>query len=110
MRLRGRWRVKTIAERLRVVTPEAFAIGYASHRLDDTYRFLLAGDLWAARFLVDPLFTVSKSPSNDIAPWVRLFNIYQEMGSHPQVNLVILAAVVFVALRVRQSLRQSKAE
>lgn len=103
-RLRGRWSVETLAERLRIVTPAAFAIGYASHLLGDTYRFLLTGDLWAARFLLYPLFPVPESPSDDIAPWVRLFEIYQEMGSHPQITLIGLAVIVFVGLRVRQYL------
>jgi len=52
IRLRGRWTAETLPERLRIVTPGAFAIGYASHLLGDTYQFLIAGDLWAARFLV----------------------------------------------------------
>jgi hypothetical protein len=97
-----------LAERLRIVTPAAFAIGYASHLLGDTYRFLFAGDLWAARFLVYPLFPVPESPSDNIAPWVRLFEIYQEMGTHPQITLIVLAGVVFVGLRVRQYLASSR--
>jgi hypothetical protein len=108
IQFRGRWRAETVAERLRIVTPAAFTVGYASHLLGDTYRFLLAGDLWAARFLVYPLFPVPESPSDDIAPWIRLFEIYQEMGSHPQVNLIILATVVFVGLRIRQYWKQTR--
>ena len=107
IRLRGRWSTETLAERLRIVTPAAFAIGYVIHLLGDTYRFLLAGDLWAARFLVYPLFPVPESPSDDIAPWVRLLEIYQEMGTHPQITLIVLAVIVFVGLRVRQYLASS---
>ena len=106
-RLRGRWSTETLVERLRIVTPAAFAIGYASHLLGDTYRFLLAGDLWDARFLLYPLFPVPESPSDNIAPWVRLFEIYREMGTHPQIDLIVLAIVVFVGLRVRQYLASS---
>lgn len=101
-RLRDRWTVDSLHDRLRRVTPAAFAIGYASHLLGDTYRFFLAGDWWTARFLLYPLFPVPESPSDEIAPWVRLFRIYQEMGSHPQLNLILLAIGVFVLLRVRQ--------
>lgn len=103
-RCRGRWTAETVPERLRLVTPAAFAIGYVSHLLGDTYQFFLAGDLRAARFLMYPLVPVPVSPADDIAPWVRLFRIYQEMGTHPQVNVIVLAAVVFVGVRVRQYL------
>lgn len=100
-RLHGRWTAESLPERLRIVTPAAFALGYLSHLLGDTYEFLLTGDLWAARFLVYPLVSVPESPADDVAPWIRLFRIYQEMGSHPQLNLIILAIVVFVGLRLR---------
>jgi len=102
IRLRGRWTAETLPERLRIVTPGAFAIGYASHLLGDTYQFLIAGDLWAARFLVYPLVSVPVSPADDVAPWIRLLRIYQEMGTHPQLNVIVLAIVVFVGLRLRQ--------
>jgi len=100
-RLRGRWTSKSLPDRLRVVTPAAFAIGYLSHLGGDTYRFLLTGDLWSVRFLVYPVFPVSRSPATDIAPWTRMFRIYQEMGTHPQLNVIFLAIVVFVGLRLR---------
>lgn len=100
-RLRGRWTAESIPERLRTVTPAAFALGYASHLLGDTYRFFLTGDWWAARFLVYPLASVPESPADDVAPWIRLFRIYQEMGSHPQLNLIVLALGVFIGLRLR---------
>lgn len=109
-RLRGRWASETLPERLRVVTPTAFAVGYASHLLGDTYRFLLAGDLWDARFLVYPLFSVPASSADDVLPWVRLFRIYREMWTHPQLNVIALAVVVFLGLRVRQYLRFSERE
>lgn len=108
IRLQGRWEPATLAERLRTVTPAAFVIGYASHLLGDSYQFLLAGDMWAARFLVYPVFPVPESPSDDIAPWIRLLEIYQEMGSHPQLNFIILAIVVFAGPRGRQYLRRAQ--
>ncbi|TKX60769.1 metal-dependent hydrolase, partial [Halorubrum sp. SP9] len=79
-----------------------------SHLLGDTYRFLLSGDLWAARVLLYPLFPVPESPADDIAPWIRLFEIYQEMSTHPQITLIVVAIVVFVGLRVRQYLAPSQ--
>ena len=106
MRLRGRWTTESPSEQLRVVIPPAFALGYLSHLLGDTYRFLFIGDFWAARFLLYPLFPVSESPADDISPWIRLFQIYQEMESHPQLILIILALVVFVGLQLRYYLSQ----
>lgn len=100
--LRNRWSTETIAERLRSITPAAFAIGYASHLVGDTYRFFLAGDFWTARFLLYPLFPVPESPADEVAPWIRLFEIYQEMGSHPQVGIIALASVVFLSLRIHR--------
>lgn len=110
IRLRGRWAATSLRERLRVVTPAAFAVGYASHLLGDSYQVLLAGDLWAARFLVYPVFPVPESSADEIAPWVRLFNIYQEMGSHPQLNLIILAGVVFAGLRIHRYWQHTRVE
>lgn len=110
VRLRDRWIAETLTERLRIVTPAAFAIGYASHLLGDTYRVLLGGDLWATRFVLYPLVPVPESPADDIPPWIRLFEIYSEMGSHPQLNWIILAIFVFVGLRRRhywKSMRDS---
>lgn len=107
-RLRDRLTADSLGDRLRRVTPAAFAIGYASHLVGDTYRFLLAGDLWAARFLLYPLFPVPESPGDDIAPWIRLFRIYQEMGSHPQLNFILLAIGVFVGVRVYQYWNQAR--
>ncbi|MDB2293268.1 metal-dependent hydrolase [Halorubrum ezzemoulense] len=99
-RLRGRWTPESLPEHLRIVTPAAFAIGYLSHLGGDTYRFLLTGDFWSVRFLVYPVFPVSRSPASDIAPWTRMFRIYQEMGTHPQLNVILLAIIVFVGLRL----------
>ncbi|GAA0218729.1 metal-dependent hydrolase [Halobaculum roseum] len=101
-RLHGRWSDGSLPERIRVVTPVAFAVGYLSHLLGDTYRSLLAGDLWSARFLMYPLFPMPVSSGDDIAPWIRLFRIYRDMGTHPQLELIAIAIVVFVGLRVRR--------
>lgn len=109
-RLRGRWGDGTVPESLRALTPAAFAVGYLSHLLGDTYRFLLAGDLWPARFLVYPLFPLPESPADDIAPWNRMLRIYQDMSTHPQLELIAIALAVFVGLRVRRYWRQTQTE
>ncbi|MXR40749.1 metal-dependent hydrolase [Halobaculum sp. WSA2] len=109
-RLRGRWSDGTLPERLRVVTPAAFAVGYLSHLLGDTYRYLLAVDLWGARFLLNPLFPLSTSPGDEIAPWIRLFRIYRDMGTHPSIELIVVAIVVFVGLRVRRYWKRTQVD
>lgn len=109
-RLHGHWGDGTPPERLRVVTPAAFAVGYLSHLIGDTYRFLLAGDLWAARFLLYPLFPVPVSSADEVAPWIRMVRIYQDMGTHPQLNLIAVAGVVFVGLRVRRYWKRTQSD
>lgn len=109
-RLHGRWRDRSLPDRIRVVTPVAFSVGYLSHVLGDSYRFLVAGDFWAARFLLYPLFPVPESPADDVAPWIRMVRIYQEMGTHPQLELIAAAVVVFVGLRVRRYWMRTKAD
>ncbi|ELZ44928.1 hypothetical protein C464_12990 [Halorubrum coriense DSM 10284] len=110
IRFRGRWTPESFAERLRIVTPAAFAAGYVSHLVGDSYRSLLIGDFWSVRFLVFPIYPISRSPASDIAPWTRMFRIYQDMGTHPQLELIILAVTLFAALRVRQYLRGVRTE
>lgn len=105
-RLRGRWAPESLPERLRIVTPIAFAIGYLSHLVGDSYRSLLAGDFWKVRFLLYPIYNVPRSPLSDIPPWTQLSRTYDQMDTHPESNLIILAAVVFVGARVRQYLRK----
>ena len=109
-RLHSRWSAETLPDRVRALTPAAFAVGYLSHLLGDTYRFLLAGDLQAARFLLYPLFPVPVSPADDVAPWIRLIRIYQNMETHPQLELISVAIVVFVGLRVRRYWKQATVE
>lgn len=99
-RLRDRLPDGTWQSALARVTPAAFAIGYASHLLGDTYRFLLSGQFYAARFLLYPLFSVPESPADEIPPWIRLARIYRDMESHPQIELIGAALVVFVAVRL----------
>jgi hypothetical protein len=107
-RFRLWWSVESPVERLRSVTPAAFAVGYLSHLFADSYRFLFAGDLWAARFLLYPVLPVSTAPSDDVAPWIRLLHTYQEIGLHPDLGLISLAVFVFVGVRLRHYWQQTQ--
>lgn len=86
-------------------TPAAFAVGYASHLLGDAWRGLLAGDFLSVRFLAYPLFGVPRSPADDVAPWVRVLEIYRDPAAAVHVEVVAVAVVVFVGLRLWASRR-----
>lgn len=81
--------------------PAAFTIGYVAHLIGDAQDALLAGNFFDARFLVYPLYVLPESPADDIPPWTRLVHIYQQMETHPQLELILVAAVVFVGARIR---------
>ncbi|MFD1570476.1 metal-dependent hydrolase [Halorubrum laminariae] len=89
-----------VPDRLRRVTPAAFTIGYAAHLLGDAWQGLIRGDLVSVRFLAYPLFGVPRSPSDDIAPWVRVLEIYREPAAAVHLEIVVAALVVFVGLRL----------
>ncbi|WP_048077045.1 metal-dependent hydrolase [Halorubrum sp. AJ67] len=89
-----------IPDRLREVAPAAFAVGYVAHLLGDAWGGLLAGDLASMRFLAYPLVSVPRSPSDDIAPWVRVLEIYREPAAAVQIEIVAAALVTFVGLRL----------
>lgn len=99
-RLRGRWPSESWRERLRASVPPAFAIGYFSHLIGDSYTLLLAGDLWAARFLLYPVYVVPYAVDTEVAPWVRLLTIYRNMDTHPHFEVLLLALSVFIGVRV----------
>jgi hypothetical protein len=94
----GGWR-----HRLATVAPGALAVGYATHLVGDVLAPVLAGRLWDARFLLWPLASVPRSPVDDVSPLVRLLRQYQQPTAHPQIELIALAATVFVLLRVRRA-------
>lgn len=52
----------------------AFVLGVLSHYVGDTYRLLLAGDWYAARFLLWPVVPPIDYPSDGIPPWIRVIN------------------------------------
>lgn len=97
--LRNRWPAKNWREKLRAMTPAAFTVGYCSHLLGDSYTFFLAGDLWSARFLLYPIYQVTYAVDTEVAPWARLVSIYRNMDTHPQLELLLVAVLVFVGVR-----------
>ena len=82
------------------VAPAAFTIGYAAHLLGDAWRGLLSGDFVSVRFLVYPVFGVPRSSSDNIAPWVRILEIYQDPVAAVHIEIVLIALVVFVSVRL----------
>jgi hypothetical protein len=103
---RDHWDSASWQDRLRAVTPAAFGIGYASHLLGDSYKALLAGNFVDARFLLYPLYPLPASPADDIPPWLRLLQIYQDLDTHPQFGLIILAVVLFIGIRTWASVHR----
>lgn len=87
--------------------PGAVLIGYGSHLLGDFAGAIVTGDPWSARFLLWPLFVMPRLPKDDTAPWIRLIQIYQTPTAHPQLELIIVALCVFLALRVYPRLRRT---
>jgi hypothetical protein len=83
-------------------TPLAFAIGYAGHLVGDAYGAVVAGDPSQSRFLLYPLYIIPESAADETAPWIRLIETYQTMSTHPQLELILLAASVFTVARIRQ--------
>jgi hypothetical protein len=96
--------MKTLSPSLQVL-PAAFSIAYLSHLIGDASKALLAGNYFEARFLLYPLYGLPESPADDIPPWVRLFEVYQSMDSHPQVLLILGALLLFIGLRIWSYLR-----
>lgn len=99
------WQQAAWRRHLRPVTPLAFAVGYAAHILGDALDAILAGTLVDARWVLWPLFTVPESPTDDIPPWIRLLRIYQDMETHPQLEFLVAAMLVFVVLRLGAEFR-----
>ena len=78
-----------------------FKAEYVSHVLGDLSDPLLAGTYDDMRFVLYPIYRIPGAPGDDVAPWIRLLRIYREMGTHPQMELILLALVVFASMRVR---------
>lgn len=103
---RDHWDPASWQDRLRVATPAAFGIGYVSHLLGNSYNALLAGRFVDTRFLLYPLYPLPASPADDIPPWLRLLQIYQDLDTHPQFGLIILAVVLFIGVRTWASVQR----
>jgi len=99
-RLQGRWNETTWQDRIRLTAPAGIAIGYGSHLLGDVYRVVLTGQYADARFLFYPLYMMPESPADETPPWLRLVKIYQNMETHPQIELIIVSLVLFIGLRI----------
>lgn len=93
---------------LAAFAPASFTIAYSSHLLGDLQRTVLAGEPHNARWILWPIYPVGRSAASDIPPWLRMLNIYQNMETHPQIWLIILALSVFVALRIRAHIRRRR--
>jgi hypothetical protein len=100
-RLNGRWRETTWKNWGRITAPAAFAIGYGSHLLGDAYSAVLTGQYADARFLFYPLYAMPESSADEVPPWLRLLRMYQDMETHPQIELIIVGLVVFIGLRIQ---------
>ncbi len=87
--------------RLGAVTPVAFAIGYLSHFVGDSVRPVLAGNYADVSFLLWPLIDAPRYAGDTVAPWIRLLEMYMQPLTHPNIPVIMAAAVVFVSLRVR---------
>lgn len=97
--LRARWHSSSWQEQPRSLSPIAFTIGYVSHLLGDIYGPAVAGST-DIRFVLYPVYVIPRAAADDVAPWTRLFRIYRDMGIHPQLELIVLALVVFVWLHI----------
>lgn len=102
----GNWPADELPDRLRRHTPVAFTIGYASHLVGDTWHALAAGRIYDARFVLWPLYRMPASPADDMPPLTRMLQIYQEMETHPDLEVIVPAAVVFVGIRALELLRR----
>jgi len=96
-----RTRVRRIVTAIRQPLPAALTIGYLAHLIGDSWALIARGDWLSARFLLYPVYRIPASPSDDIAPWIRLLELYREPAASMQLELVVGAAIVFLALRIR---------
>ncbi len=87
--------------RLREVSPPAFAVGYLSHLAADAVEPLRAGALKEAGFLLWPVVAPIDYPQGDLSPITRMLAVHRQLAGHPQIELILLAAAVFVGLEVR---------
>lgn len=99
-RLRDTWATGTWQAKLVAASPLAFTVGYWTHTLSDAWPMLSTGRYDAARWLLWPRYGLPDVPADDIAPWTRMLRIYREMGTHPDLELIVAAGLVFITIRV----------
>lgn len=87
--------------RILAVSPTAFAVGYVSHLLADAIEPLVTGAYGELRFLLWPVVPPIDYPTGDLSPVARVVAMYRAPGTHPQIELILLAAGVFLALELR---------
>jgi len=97
--LEGRWSETSWQYQLRDRSPAAFAVGYLSHLLGDLYGPVIAGSA-DVRFILYPIYIIPRAAADNTAPWIRLIQIYRNMGTHPQLELILLALIVFVIVHM----------
>jgi len=102
--LAARWDSDSWQDTLRARTPTAFAVGYATHLLGDAWNAIAAGRLHDIKFVLWPLYRLPGGAADNVAPWTRMLRYYQQMNTHPQGSLIVLAVVLFVLLRVGKRL------
>jgi len=100
-RFEKRWQATDWREQLRVLSPAAFTIGYASHLFGDVYRSVLAGQYLEGRFLLYPIYALPETSADQIPPWIRILNYYQHMENQVEMGVILLAGVVFLGVRIR---------
>ncbi len=94
------------AGRLLEHAPAAFAVGYLSHLLGDAVEALVAGQYGDPTFLLWPVLPPVLYPGDAVSPVVRLVAVYRTPLSHPDVELILLAAAIFVGLEAREQRRR----
>ena len=99
-RMRRRTDSDHVLGRIGAVTPLAFAIGYLSHLVGDSVQPVLAGNYADIGFLLWPLIEAPRYAGDNVAPWIRLLEMYMQPLTHPNIPVIVTAAVMFVALRV----------
>jgi len=92
--------------RLYDIGPTAFAIGYLTHLAGDLVNPLLVGDPSKGRFLLWPVSRTVYYSETTASPVARVLSVYRDGSAYPQLELVVLAGVVFLFLEVRYRTRQ----
>lgn len=91
----GSWRYHLVR-----LVPVSFAVGYVSHLIADAHRALLAGNYFGARWLLWPIYRLPPGQTDLVAPWIRLLDLSNNLGSSTQRRAILAALVVFGVIRL----------